>query len=360
MDDLELQLVQKKFEIRSLPDQFKGTKEEFDKALVGLASEARSIQQKIDAAKNPAKGRSDEGESRGWEDLQKAMVEKRAITMNGAQGVNLVQDIFAANQVVSRFFNLVSKFPGPFGETRIPVMNPTLALPAASAEGAASISVDSTAVLAGKVLTLKPWYSIMGVSRGLDRGLSVDGFRAKMLPIFQKAFLSAIEKGIIIGTGSGNDALGVFVASSVGVTTSQDIACAASGAPKLADLLGLVSTLLDYNPEEALAVAICGTFLSAMFAESSSSYECIKNEILQKGTCRGVKILQTGHAPAVTTAGSYVAVGGPFSDFAWGYANGLELVPIEKSGSDLIEYNAFMYQDGRPIVGPNFRRLKTI
>ena len=360
MDDLDLKLIDKEKEIRSLPEQYKNDKDGYEKAKTEKMAEYRALQQDIAKAKAPSQPRSDEGETRAWEDLRKAMDEKRAITINGAAGVNLIQDIFSVKQVASKFFGIISPFSGPYGEVRIPIISPSLALPVGSAEGAASISADSTAVFGGRSLTLKPWYSILTVSRGLDRGLSVDGFRSKMIPVFQKAFMSTIDKGILIGAGTGNDALGVFVANANGVTTSQDIACAAAGAPKLVDLLTLVSTLLDYNAAEEVSVAISGTFLSAMLLESTSSLECIKNEILQKGTIRGVRVMQSGHAPTTVTAGSYVAVGGPFSDYAWGYSNGIAIVPIEKSASDNIEYNAYMYQDGRPIIGPNFRRLKTV
>jgi hypothetical protein len=128
----------------------------------------------------------------------------------------------------------------------------------------------------------------------------------------------------------------------------------------LVDLINLCSTLKGYAPDEALSVVINPTFISSMLAESVASYESVKNEILSRGTCRGVRIIESGHCPTTTTTGSYVAVGGTFADYAWAYGLGMEVVPIEKSGSDQIEYNAFMYQQGWPIIGANFRRLITV
>jgi HK97 family phage major capsid protein len=357
--DPELELLKKEQEIRSLPEQFKNDKEGFDKALAEKSAELRALKQQIDQARMPSQPRSAEAQEKPWADLAKAIIEKRSVTMNGGQGSRLVQDIFALPGLASKLYSKVNQVDGPFGEVVVPCFNPSPARPAAVAEGG-SVSADSTGVYAGKTLTLKPWISTLPVSVGLWEGLSVDGFKDKLVGIFSDAFLSSIDNAAINGTGSAPDSLGVFVAAAGGVPTSQDITGAAATSFTLVDLLTLVAAIRNrYNPEDC-SVVLNGSFISAMLAESSSSFEGIKNEILLKGSIRGVEIIESGNAPTTLTAGSYVAVAGNFKrGYTWGRGLGLRISPIESATDDLVNVKATMYMGGLPHLGTAFYRLKT-
>lgn len=283
--------------------------------------------------------------------------EVRAITSNGA-GVNTAPGLVKALVDGGKLRSKVSVFTGKNAETVVPVFSPTLALPVGNAPGASSIAADSTAVLTGDKLTLKAWYSILAVSMGALISTDIEGY----LPgIFAEAFGAAIDKMILVGAGSGSDGLGVFIASSSGVTTSQDIACAASGAPKWVDVVKLASQVRGLGGDlSKAAIVLHPDFVANLITEATASMEGAKMELLTKGTVRGIEVIESSHCPTTLTAGSYVAVGGYFDHYAVAVAQELTIDQIKVVGSDNITMQSFMYLQGKPTIGASFRRLKTV
>ncbi len=297
------------------------------------------------------------GASAAWKEIRKAMLEKRAITANGA-GANTVSDVITEIKDGGKLRPKVSVFTAPNAKSIVPVFAPGLALPAGQAPGATGVSTDSTAVLGGKELALKSWMSILAV--GMDALISTD-VEAKLPGIFASAFAGAIDKGILVGAGSGNDMLGVFVASSSGVTTSQDIACAASGAPKWVDMIKLAGQIIGIGGDlSKAAIAIHPDLLANLLSEATTSTEGLKMELLTKGTIRSIPVIESSYCPTTLTAGSYVAVGGYFDHYGLAVARELTIDPIKTVGSDNTTFQAFMYMQGSPMVAASFRRLKTV
>ncbi|MGD9940881.1 MAG: phage major capsid protein [Clostridia bacterium] len=296
-------------------------------------------------------------EARGWADIRQALLEKRAITSGGA-GQNTVPGIVSALVDGGRLVGKVSKFYGRNSVTNVPVMAPTLALPVGSVPGATGTASDSTAVLAGDALTLKPWYSTLPVS--MDALISTD-IERELPGIFAKAFGGSIDKLIIAGTGGGSDGLGVFVASASGVPVASDISVAAAGTPKWVDLSKLALTILGLGgDQQSLVIVMNPLIMAPLLAESTTGVDPFKVEFLTKGTILGIPVILSGYAPSATVAGSYVAVGGDFSHYAWAVAQELTIDPIKTVGSDNVTFQSFMYMQGKPLIGSSFRRLKTV
>jgi HK97 family phage major capsid protein len=289
--------------------------------------------------------------------LQFGEAEIRAIASGGA-GVNTESGVVTALVDGGKLRPKVSVFTGANSQTVVPVMNPTIALPAGQAEGGTSIGADSTGVFAGNSLTLKPWYSILAVSQGALQSTDLGGY----LPgIFSEAFGAAIDKAIVAGAGSGNDALGVFTANSGGVHTTSDVAIAAAGAPKWVDLVGLASTIIGLGGDlSKAAIVLNPVFVGSLIAENTASMEAVKTELLTRGTIRGIPVIETGYAPTTLTAGSYTVVGGHFRHYALAVARELVIDQIKVVGSDNITFQAWMYMQGKPLIGGSFRRLKTV
>jgi HK97 family phage major capsid protein len=332
------------------------------------AREVRTMAERIPAPPSAAP------ELRGWDNvrnqflnmvkenrkdgrIQLGEAEARALTSNGT-GIGTEPGIIQALVDGGKLRPRVSVFTGANSQTVVPVFSPHLALPAGQAEGATGVGADATGVFAGNSLTLKPWLSILAVSMGALQSSDLLGY----LPsIFSKAFAGAIDKAILIGTGGGNDALGVFVASASGVPVASDKNVAAAGAPKWTDMIAMASDIIGKGGDLSKAlIAINPTFIGGLIAETTASMEGVKNEFLTRGTIRGITVLESGYCPSAIVAGSYVAVGGYYDHYALAVARELTIDQIKTVGSDNIAFQAYMYLQGKPLVGSSFVRLKTV
>lgn len=293
----------------------------------------------------------------GWREIRMAMLEKRAITANGA-GINTVPDVISALVDGGKLRSKVSVFLGKNSTSVVPVFAPTLALPVGTAPGATGTASDTTAVLTGKNLVLKPWYNTLAV--GMDALIST-AIEAALPGILAKNFAGAIDKGVLVGAGSGSDMLGVFVADAGGVPTGSDIACAAAGTPKWVDLAKLALTVNGLGTDPlTTAIVMHPNIMAPLLSESTTGVDPHKEEYLVKGTILGIPVILSSYCPTTLTAGSYVVVGGDFAHYGLAIAQELTIDPIKTIGSDNVTFQAFMYMQGSPLIGGSFRRLKTV
>ncbi len=298
-------------------------------------------------------------ESRKGGSIPLGFNETRAITSNGT-GINTEAGIVKSMIDGGKLRSAVSVFTGKNAQTIVPVFSPRMATPVGSVPGATGTASDATAVLAGKTLTLKPWYSTLQISRG---ALMSSDIAAYMSGIFEEAFGEAIDKAICAGLGTGSDALGVFVANADGVPTSSDIIMAsgtvASG-PLWTDYLNMAMTLLGLGGNAAdLRIVVNPAVFRLALAQAASGFDPMKIEYLTKGTILGIPVILTSHAQAALTNDFYVAVGGNFRHYALAVAQEITVDEIKVVGSDNITFQAFMYLQGTPLIGSSFRRLQT-
>jgi hypothetical protein len=301
--------------------------------------------------------------SSGWAEvrklMQKAGSEMRGITANGV-GSNTVPGLVKALVDGGKIAPKVQKYLAPNSISTVPVFAPHMAVPVGTAPGATGTSSDSTAVLTGDPLTLKAWYSTLAVSMG---ALMSSDIEAELPGIFQEAFSAAIDKLICVGAGSGQDALGVFIASSSGVPTGSDITCTsgADAAPNWADYVGLAMTLLGLSggPMDSLAIIVHPSVFATALGSGTTGYDPMKAEFLARQTILGIPVILSSYALTTLTRGAYVAVGGYFKHYALAIAQEIKIDPIKTVGSDNVTFQAFVYMQGKPTVGSSFRRLKT-
>lgn len=290
-----------------------------------------------------------------WGEVRNALLEKRAISTNGAGAVNVVSGIVRAIVDGNKLARLVSKFGGPNASTVIPVLSPHLAKPAGAAEGVTGVSADSTAVLSPKTLQPKPYVSVLPVSR---LALLSTSFDADLPAIFAEAFAGAVDEQILVGNGTGNNGLGVFVADNNGVPTSQDVTTGTSGAVKIADLVTLALKVNAVMAGEAgKAIVLHPDVYAAILADATAGSDPVKYQLLNM-TVMGIPIILSTYAPSTIAGGQYVAVGGDFSKYAWAYANELTVDRVVTIGSDNITVQAIQYMNFAPIIKDRFYRLK--
>jgi HK97 family phage major capsid protein len=364
IEELRAELKQKVAEVRALLGQADKT-EERKKAMEAVrsiqaelaeAEELRGIDEAIRDV--PAPPTSEEQRAKkGWAEVRSALNEKRALTANGAGAVAVVNDIFKAFVDKNKIASRVKKFTGANASTVIPIFSPHLAMPAKQTEGGTGIGADATAVLGTKSLTPYPYFSILAVSH---MALLTTPIETALPEIFRDAYAGAIDKAILVGTAVADGGLGVFVADAAGVTTSQDVPAAAAGAPKIADLVKLiVNAIAATDQPENVAVVMHPTTYANFLNDTTAEFLVIKQQLILM-QCMGVPIILSTYVPSVTTAGTYVAVAGDFSQYAMAVAAELNIDKINVVGSDNITFQSWMYMNFRPIQGDRFRRLKTI
>jgi HK97 family phage major capsid protein len=283
-------------------------------------------------------------------------VERRGIVSNGS-GVGTAPGIVRALVDGGRLRSKVSTYLGKNAVTVVPVFSPSMAVPVGSVPGATGTASDSTAVLTGDQMTLKAWYSTLAISMG---ALMSSDIERELPAIFSENFGAAIDKGILVGAGSGSDMLGAFVASSVGVPTGSDITATGSGAaPVWADYVKMALTLLGLSGDQnSLAIVVNpAVFATALGVATGSDPN--KVEYMTKGTILGIPVILSGYALTTLSSGSYVAVGGYWKHYGLAIAQEIMIDQIKTVGSDDITFQAFMYMQGKPLVGSSFRRLKT-
>lgn len=241
----------------------------------------------------------------------------------------------------------------------VDVLSPTVALPVGSVPGTIGTASDSTAVLTGTALTLKPWHSTLSVSQG---ALLSGSFAAQYPGIVARAFGGAIDKAVCVGTGAGSDMLGVFVADNAGIPAGSDVVCAGAGAPKLADLVNIVEQVLALGADPATTALILNpTFIKNCLVETTAGMTGLQIELATKGSIGGIQVVGSSYAPSATVAGSYVAVAIDLQGYALVMHQAEpEVDSILTAGTDGVTFDAWVYMQGKPLVGNFARRLKTV
>ena len=344
------QLLKINIELRSLSEKVKAGEiksEEAQKRLDELKTEKRDLEQKIAQANVPTNERSTV-----LADVQKAMIEKRAITLNGTGAIEQIRELQKELARKKEILNLVRYFYGPNASTNIPILSPGMANPASYAEGETAVPSDTQAALGSKSITPFAYVSVLPVSAETLTLGSVN-FDAELPAIFGEAFADGFAKQVILGDGTGRNFNGLFL------NVANSVPCATACAPKIEDLAMLALTLRDFTDEAAIVMnpAIYNRVMSDTTNEVAQLY---KEELIRGKTIEGVKVILTGYAPSSISAGSTVAVGCRLSDYGFGLASVITIEPIKRVGDTNTYFQAIVFANGTKIVDKNFYGLTTI
>jgi HK97 family phage major capsid protein len=319
--------------------------------LDAIKAEKRSLEQASLSASAP----KTEGVATEVRELAEAIREKRSISLAGTGISNVVAQMTKLAAAKMPLLGKVKYFYGRDASTNIPVWAPSLAVPSNYDEGATGVSSDSTAVLGVTSITPYSYISVLPIT---NEALLLTGsnLEAELPGIFAEAFAKAMHAGICTGSGTGRNMQGLFTASVI--PAANLVACAAAGAPKMADLVSLALKVADYYDDGAIVMN--SAIYSAVMADTTDGIQMYKQELAANKTIEGVKVILTSYAPSATTADALVAVGGNFADYAIGMANALEIQPMKKVGDNVTYFQAVAYFNGKPILADNFFALKAI
>jgi len=202
------ELLKVNVELRGLSEKVADGSLKADEAkarLEELKVQKREIEQRIAQANAPA----NTDISHSIADVGKAMVEKRAITLSGTGAINQVRELAKELARKKEILNLVRYFYGPNAATNIPVLSPSIATPAAAAEGASGIAVDAQAALGVRSITPRAFVSILPVSAEA-LALGSINFEAELPAIFAEAFADGFAQQVVQGNGTGLNFQGLF------------------------------------------------------------------------------------------------------------------------------------------------------
>jgi HK97 family phage major capsid protein len=287
-------------------------------------------------------------------DIQKSLLEKRAITLNGTGAINQIKELAKELQAKTPILERVRYFYGPNASTNIPVLSPGLATPAAAAEGATNIAVDTTAVLGSKSITPHAYVSILPISlEALTLGTV--NFDSELPAIFADAFAQGFHRGILTGDGTGLNFTGLFTA----IPAANKVECEAAGNPTIADLVKLALTVQDLT--DSGVIVLSPSIYAGILADTTAGVaDVYKEELIRNKTIENVQVILTSAAPSVLTAGSIVAVAGRLDNYGLGMASQINIRPIEKVGDTNTYFQASVFANGIPIVEKNFYGLETV
>ena len=182
-------------------------------------------------------------------------------------------------------------------------------------------------------------------------------------------FMSAFEKGILVGTGSGQP-LGVFTASANGVPTTRDVTSdrsaftKASGMPCCADdLIKMKMKLRPGYRKNAVWVMHTDILKSIMLLKDNDGQYMWRPGLRdgEPDTILGMPVIESEFAPNTVGTNLYVAVLGDFKDyykFAYWKNVDIQVLVEQFALKNCIGYLGHTLADGMPVLGEAFARLK--
>jgi HK97 family phage major capsid protein len=346
---MEKELVENKIELRKLHEEVSAGKIKADaakKKLEELRAKKAEIEKRI-AQKNTPRAKTETTAS--FADIKKAMVEKRAITLNGTGAINQIGELVKELQKKTPLLQRVRYFYGPNAATVIPIFSPTIATPASYAEGTTNVPADTQAALGSKTLTPHAFVSLLPVSAE-TLALGSVNFEAELPVIFADAFAQGFHKAIATGTGTGLDFKGIFTAVASGSP--------AGAAPGIKALRDLALNLQDYT--DAGVILLHPGVYSAIMADAvgDAEVDLYKETLIRDRRIEGVEILITSACPDSTAPGAVYAVGGRLENYGLAMASEIQIEPIKKVGDTYTYFQASVFANGSPILDKEFFGLK--
>lgn len=226
------------------------------------------------------------------------------------------------------------------------------------------IAADTSLKYGKRELSPNDLTKLVKISKRLLKtsALPIDQLIIKKL---SQKIVAAFENGILNGTGT-KQPLGVFVASSDGVSTARDVPTTYTSAASymVADDLKKMKMALrpGYRKNAEWAVSTDVLLDIMLFKDENGQY--MWQPGLRDGdpdTLLGMPVNESEYAPATKTSGSYIAVLGDFRNYyKFAYWEGIDIQVLNEqfATKNQIGFLAHTLADGAPALGEAFARLK--
>lgn len=310
------------------------------KELEGMAevlkkeARAREMQEELRAQVKPEATEAKESIGETRRILTQGIMEKRAVTVNGAGAAAYVRDIVMAKIEKASWLSGLDYIIAPNANTSIPVLAPIMANPGYYAEGSTSVSADSTAVLAAKTLTPTARISLLPVSK---QALTFTELGNQIDKAFQKAFMNVLHSEVVTGSGT-NSFNGLDV-----TTNKTSVSLAAVSLTGLIDLAIQAQSKLD-NP----IMLINPTAFSTILAANATSP--IMAAIFQTQVVHGVPFFFTSNLADGASDDEVWAVAFEPDNYAVGLAGEVMIDTINVKGDANTYFQAYLFADGKEKV----------
>lgn len=275
-------------------------------------------------------------------DVQKALRENRAITLNGTGEVNFIRDL---HKVLTAKKDILQKFGYFYGANEkevIPVWGADLGR-AVEVDEAGSFET-SEGQMTTRTVQVKPFCKSIPVSNEVLNLSSVSDFEAELQKIIADVYADTLAYNVFSADGTG--AFKNIYNGATEVTASK------------LNITALAKLALEVSDKTDNAVIVLNPKVYADIegSESSAREKQYIKELIGNRTIEGVPVILTSYADDGTN-GNY-ALCGNLSNYAIAMANTLTVEPKKKVGSLVTYFDVNLYTAGIPVVPQNFWTLK--
>lgn len=307
-------------------------------------AELRELEQKKALEKAPIV--ADTQVSNALRDVAQAMIEKRAITLNGTGAVLVLKELWKEMVAKTPILNYISEFYGENASTVIPVWNTGNQLPVPVARGADTFTNLSDDTLGAKTLLPKAFAISYPIAKEVLK-LSAPEIEGKLKEILIDLYARLIATQIFNGSGA-ND----FTPITDGINEVNT----ESGKFLLSDLSKLALSIKDRT--DSAAIFINPKIYSYFINDMRDTQKIYREDLVRNKMIEGVPVILTSYAPEATTDGAFIAVGGDIKNYAVAIAGELEIEPKKVVGQLGVTFDVSMWLNGAPIVPKNLWGLK--
>lgn len=281
--------------------------------------------------------------TKAFADVQKAMQEKRSITLGGTGNISLVRELkkvlTAKKDILGRF----NYFYGPNSQTIIPVWGSDLGR-------AVPVQADGTfKASSGKLATknLNPiafCKSIPVADETLK--LSAVNFETELNNIIADVYADTLAWEVFNGSGEDGHFSNIYAGATPVIANKLSVSALAKSALEVSDKTDTAFIVL--NPK------VYNAILDS--AGSTATDKAYVKQLVESKSIEGVPVILTSYA-SDGTDGNYALIG-DLKNYAIALADELTIEPKKTVGSLTTTFDVSMYVAGTTVVPENFWALK--
>lgn len=278
---------------------------------------------------------------------------------------------FAAEQFVADLIQALDNETFMLGQATVidVTSSDTIGFPSLDADPAApdwttevaTVNADSTMAFGKRQMTPNPLAKLIKVSNNLLR-ISALNPEDLVKQRFAYKFATTLESAFMTGTGSGQP-LGMFVASSLGISTGQDVS---TGSATNFTSDGMIDAFYKLAPQYSVKASWIlhrdGVKLARKLKDSTNQYLWQPGLAgSQPDTLLGRPIFQSEYAPNTFTTGLYVGIFGVLSYYWVARSLNYTIQRLNElyAANNQVGFIARSEFDGAPVLESAFARLKT-